>query len=191
MGTITAQILVGMQHPNHGGIVPTHFLFLSENSRPAWTLVNQNISDLSRTEDMRIVWIPSTDNMVEDALVMVAIHVIKDKQIIDLCQRMSKNIVESCLEVYDGLTELQRQEIYQKCRRIKNWPKIIVTVMKGSSIEKQVSILKKYSLDAEVCFSLRIFSEGHNTKYSEFTQNSTIMDINERDYSSNGEGGKG
>ena len=38
MATITAHILVGSAHPNHGGILRTHSLFLSENSRPAWTL---------------------------------------------------------------------------------------------------------------------------------------------------------
>ena len=35
MATLTPQILVGIPHPNHGGINPSHFLFLSENNRPA------------------------------------------------------------------------------------------------------------------------------------------------------------
>jgi len=153
MGTLTAQILVGTPHLYHGGIAPSHYLFLSENSRPAWILVNQNIFDESEVKENRIVWIPSVENMLEDALAMIAIHVIKNKQIIDFAQRMYKNIEGPHLEVYENLTESQRQEIYQECRRNENWPKIVVTVMKGSSIKHQISVLKKYSLDAELCIS--------------------------------------
>lgn len=39
MAAYTAQALVGQAHPNHGGITPTHRLYLSENSRPAWILL--------------------------------------------------------------------------------------------------------------------------------------------------------
>jgi hypothetical protein len=153
MGTITAQILVGNPHLYHGGIAPSHYLFLSENSRPAWILINQNIIDQSESKENRIVWIPSVENMLEDALAMIAIHVIKNQQIIDLAQKMYKNIEGPHLEVYENLTESQRQELYKECRRNENWPKIVVTVLNGSSIKKQVSVLKKYSIDAEVCIS--------------------------------------
>jgi hypothetical protein len=153
MGTFTAQILAGVPHLYHGGIIPTHYLFLSENSRPSWTLVNQNVVDRSEDKEKPIVWIPSVENMLEDALVMVAIHVIKNKQIIDLAQKMYKNIEGSHLELHENLTESQRREIYQECRRIENWPKMVITVMKGSSIKRQISVLKKYLLDAEICIS--------------------------------------
>ena len=43
MGTVTAQILIGSPHPNDGGIIPSHYLFLSENDRPSWSLVGANI----------------------------------------------------------------------------------------------------------------------------------------------------
>ena len=38
MATLIAQILIGSSHPYDGGINPTHCLFLSENSKPAWVL---------------------------------------------------------------------------------------------------------------------------------------------------------
>ena len=103
---------------------------------------------------------------------MIAIHVIKNKQSIDLSQKMfkkidlssskvyeklTKRLEESNLDSYENLTknlsESQRNEIYQECRRIKNWPKIIVTVMKGSSIKAQLSVLKKYPMEFELCIS--------------------------------------
>ena len=66
MGTMTAQILVGSSHPNHDGIQPTHWLFLSENSKSAWVLTSQNIFEEDITTN-QIIWIPSIDNMLEDA----------------------------------------------------------------------------------------------------------------------------
>ena len=45
MSTITAQILVGSPHPNKDGIIPSNYLFLSENSAPGWVLVRENIDN--------------------------------------------------------------------------------------------------------------------------------------------------
>jgi|TARA_B100001971_G_C18207592_1_gene548595 hypothetical protein len=45
MGSFTTQILVGSGDSNHGGIYPTHFMYLSENDRPAWILMGQNVFD--------------------------------------------------------------------------------------------------------------------------------------------------
>jgi len=74
MATMTAQILVGRPHTNHDGINPTHYLFLSENSRPAWVLVSQNIFPKEQRDHSRITWIPTVENMLEDALLMIALH---------------------------------------------------------------------------------------------------------------------
>ena len=160
MGTFTAQILVGEPHIYHGGIEPTHYLFLSENDRPAWILVNQNIFENpinlqqgGEVEKIRIVWIPSAENMLDDALLMIAIHVMKNKQIIDFAQKIYKNIEGPYLEMNGQLTHSQRDQLYEECRRIKDWPKIVVTVMGGSSIKAQLPILKKYSIECEICVS--------------------------------------
>ncbi|MCX6701318.1 MAG: hypothetical protein NTV68_15600 [Methanomicrobiales archaeon] len=160
MGSLTAQILVGDAHSCHGGINPAFYLFLSENSHPAWILVNQNIFEEpinfrkgGRVKKTRIIWIPSIENMLEDALLMIALYVIKNRQIIDLFQKICQNSGESHLEIYEKLTGSQRDECYQECRRIKNLPKIVVTVTRGSTIQDQLSVLKKYSIEAELCVS--------------------------------------
>ncbi len=36
MAALTTQILIGRPHLNDGGIIPSHFLFLSEGNRPSW-----------------------------------------------------------------------------------------------------------------------------------------------------------
>jgi hypothetical protein len=160
MGSLTAQILVGDAHPYHGGINPTYYLFLSENSRPAWILVNQNISDgpinlrqRGRVKKIRIVWIPTVKNMLEDALLMIALYVIKNQQIIDLFQKICQNSGENPQEIYEKLTTSQLEECYQECRRIENWPKMVVTVTRGSTIRDQLPVLKNYAIEAELCVS--------------------------------------
>lgn len=67
MATLTAQILIGEGHPNHDGINPSHYLFLSENSRSAWVLLPENIFSQSSKRTPKITWIPTVDNMLEDA----------------------------------------------------------------------------------------------------------------------------
>ncbi|MFC1895623.1 hypothetical protein ACFL0Q_03030 [Thermodesulfobacteriota bacterium] len=86
MGTLTAQILVGYPHPNHDGINPTHFLFLSENDRPAWVMVNENVSEEGGSGVGRITWIPTIDDMLEDAMLMIALHICKDREIMELAE---------------------------------------------------------------------------------------------------------
>ena len=71
MGTFTAQILVGTPDLYHGGIIPTHYLFLSENDRPAWILEDKSGSQ-------NVVWVPTIEDILEDALLMIAVHVCKD-----------------------------------------------------------------------------------------------------------------
>ena len=70
MGSFTAQIIVGQAHPNHGGIIPSYYLFLSENSKPAWLLMSENITS---NKDKQITWFPTVENMLQDALLMISV----------------------------------------------------------------------------------------------------------------------
>jgi len=91
LATFTAQILIGTEHPYHGGINPTHFLFLSENDRPAWILTNENITG-ENPDVEKIVWNPTTENMFEDALFMINLYIEKDKTLIAYLKENHKKI---------------------------------------------------------------------------------------------------
>ncbi|MEW6260776.1 MAG: hypothetical protein AB1547_12850 [Thermodesulfobacteriota bacterium] len=155
MGTLTAQILVGSTHPYHEGIDPTHYLFLSENSRPAWLLTSQNI--FSRDFDRHppipssIVWIPTVENMLEDALLMIAYFIARNPEIRSLLRSFTDMPQVRRCELYDLLTGEQRHQLYQQCRRIENFPKLIVSVFRHSTIQKQIAVLEQYRMDFEVC----------------------------------------
>ncbi len=87
MATFTAHILVGHSHPNHGGISPSHALFLSENSRPTWILIPLGLpGSESTTGHNSITWVPTVEHMLEDALLMIAVHVLQERSIVERFQ---------------------------------------------------------------------------------------------------------
>jgi len=161
MATLTAQILVGSAHPNHDGINPTHYVFLWENDRPAWILVHQNIFKEREENVGRITWIPTIENMLEDALLMIAIHVCKNNEVIKLAKSFSAKIESDSMELCSNLEETHRKRLYEKCRQISDFPKIIISVFRGSTIEKQLSVLEQYKMDVEVCKP--IYSRLHSS----------------------------
>ena len=149
MGTMTAQFLVGTPHQNHDGIQPTHYLFLSENSRPAWVLVPQNIFRDDRIQN-KVTWIPTVENMLEDAFLMIAIHIQKDREIIELAESFYKNAQSDRLELYEHFSDSQRTQLYEMCRQL-SFTKVIITVFRNSTILRQLQIIEQYKMDVEVC----------------------------------------
>jgi hypothetical protein len=151
MATLTAQILVGSPHFYHDGINPTHYLYLSENNRPAWVLVHQNIFDEKQLSTSKITWIPTAEDMLEDALLMIAIHVCKDREILEYAKSFNAKFQKDWLEVYADFKETQRKHLYEKCRAITDFPKVIISVFEGSTLEKQLPVLNQYKMNVEVC----------------------------------------
>ena len=152
MGTITAQILVGNEHPYHGGIEPIHYMFLSENSRPAWMLVEQNIYP-SQQRFPKITWIPTKEHMLEDALLMIAIHLIKNQELTDMITEEFPNLLSERVEYYNAVNEDKRSQLQKMCRTIPSWPKLCISVFQGSSIQNELNVLKNYSVKTEICLS--------------------------------------
>jgi hypothetical protein len=145
MGTITAQILVGGEHPNDGGISPEYSMCLFEGSRAAWKLKKEG--ELTR----EIVWIPTVEHMLEDAILMIALYVERDEQLVVLVESKLGQKLPNRLEMYDALDEQTRTDLYEKCREISFKYKWILTAITGSHILHQLSSLKQYHAQMEVC----------------------------------------
>ena len=60
-------------------------------------------------------------------------------------------IESELLELYSDFDEKQRNNLYQKCRELSEFPKLIISVFRTSSIESQLAVLEKYKMDVEVC----------------------------------------
>lgn len=149
MSSITAQILLGHAHQNHGGIIPICQMFLSENDRPAWILQNVDVSSSGEPTE-RIVWIPTVEHMLEDGLLLLAVHGIKSETCIQIMGDTFVSEGTGPLELYKISNEI-RNKLYQQCRFLAYPHKIVVTILEGSTVASQVNVLKDYQLDVEVC----------------------------------------
>ena len=79
MSTVTAQILVGHPDIYHGGIWPTHGLYLFENSRPSWVLVPLGLQLPAGPAERLYTWLPGPDRILEDGMLMIYLYALKDE----------------------------------------------------------------------------------------------------------------
>ncbi len=165
MATITAQILVGHAHPNHGGVTPTHRLYLSENSRPAWILAPETVfAREGVTQNGKITWIPTVENMLEDALLMIAIHVVRDPTVSEAAERFLRSKSSSLVTLYEDIDRKDLEQLYEKCRAAEINSKLVLTIMDGSTVAGQLKVLEKYRMDVEVCTPR--YSRSHSQWHS-------------------------
>jgi hypothetical protein len=156
MGTFTAQILVGQKHPYEGGILNiSHMLYLSENDRPAWVLTPVNVfNEKEVIQSKRITWIPTLEHMLEDALLMIGLYVVKDNGLLNLFNQYSLDPNKDFIELYQDVKPENLQKLYKEAKHIISSHKITLSVFQGSSIINQLSVLKEYQNDIEVCQSI-------------------------------------
>ncbi|MCT8136970.1 hypothetical protein H1D32_03990 [Anaerobacillus sp. CMMVII] len=156
MGTFTAQLLVGSAHPYEGGIYGiTHTLQLSENGRPAWILNSTNDA-----KKAKIMWIPTLEHMLEDALLMIGLYVWKDEALCKMKERYFTNQQKNYIQLYDDIDPKYLEEMRARCRDISSTSKIMISVFEGSTIETQLPVIRAYDYDFEVCLS--VFQKAYN-----------------------------
>lgn len=157
--TFTAQILIGNGHPYHDGIEPSHRLYLSENSRPSWILVPEPLG--ASPGGTKVTWIPTLENTLEDALLMIGIHVVKDPDLVEMASRYISSQENNWVVVNEDVEPQDMAMLYQRCRNLDNTFKLVITVFRGSSIEEQLKVLREYKMDVEVCrpYYVRLYSQ--------------------------------
>lgn len=149
MGTFTAQILIGNDHRYGGGIIPSHAVFLSENSRPAWILKNLDLFEEGNESEF-IRWIPTIDNMLDDAMLLIGVHVIKDEAVIKAAREFCKVDNLNNLELYEAFTSEDLQTLYELVRTTRIEYSIALTVFNESHIINQYKTLDHYECRANV-----------------------------------------
>jgi hypothetical protein len=156
MATFTAHVLIGRTHPNHDGILPTHTILLSENSRAALVLVPFDVwGDDEFQPDLptsrRIVWIPHPDYIVDDLMLQVGVHVLRESEAIAQAKTIVDDIVTADNVDLSDLTADDRKMLSAACHTVKDFPKLVVTVLTGSTLLRSVVCFENYSMDIEVC----------------------------------------
>lgn len=173
MGTFTAHALVGAPHQHHGGIVPSHRLYLSENDRPAWVLVPESAGDGSASRlGHTVTWIPTLENMLEDGLLMIALHVVQNRAVRDVAGPLLARPPKEPLVLYDAIDREQLPSLYELCRNSSDSYKLVLTVLPGSTIRSQLGVLDRYSMDVEVCVS--VYSRSHSEWRDSIAVNGTL-----------------
>lgn len=148
MGTVTAQIMVGSSHRYHGGITPTHALYLSENDRPAWVLIQHDPMG-QEASNRAATWIPTVDHMLEDGLTMIAAEVVGAPGLTEKFR--SKLDAERFLTLPEAFSEEELQELRELGRSQFGGLRIVITVLQESTTMAQLDAFKRYNLDAVVC----------------------------------------
>ncbi len=149
MSSYNAQIIIGSPHPNSGGIIPDKLIYLSENGKPALIL--------KEGEGREKVWIPTLENTLEDALLMIASFVIKDEEVLRAISSIKDVVREDYLEMYETFSEEKLQELYATNRKALGQYSdlmIVVSVLEGSLFRNQLSVLNEYDINMEVCISV-------------------------------------
>lgn len=153
MGTYTAQILIGDSHSYDEGLIPSHCLYLGEGNRPA--LIFRELPTSSQVREVQeITWIPTLENMLEDALLMIALHVQKDKELVALAKQYFKNKHRNWVELYVDIDPNHLSILREKSRALKPRYKIILSIFGGSTFRGQLPALANYNnFELEVCLS--------------------------------------
>jgi len=173
MSTMTAQILIGSSHRYQGGINPSHHLFFSENDNPAWVLFSERDFS-SKTRRKQVIWTPTLENTLEDAFLMIAIHVINEKEVTALANSFRAISLEGRVELYEHFTESQRNKLYEQCRLITSFPKLIISIFSNSWLQNKLNVIEKYNVEVEVCCP--IFSRTWASFKNECCEKGSLVD---------------
>ena len=171
MGTCTALILVGKRHIYGGGISPSYVLSMWENDRIAWVLQSLYESGSKK------VWVCRWEDLLNDALLMIALYVLKSENILNFFKK--KELFEKeHIEIYSDLSKKDRKKLYSECLQI-DWKGLKLTIiifrtsslfhvtllqfLQGNQIQKdllqlpsfqrnQIQLYKYRNMDFEICF---------------------------------------
>ena len=168
MATVTAMIQIGTAHQNHSGICPTHQMFLSENSRPAWTLYQIH------SDEPMAVWIPTVENMLEDGILMACLLTIKDPALVSAAAAFRGDYLKRA-ELYDDINAKNRRNLYELSRRVGVEHKLVISVLEGCSFTNQLAILGQYLIGVEVCQS--IYSREYSAWTNSVNETGTLPEI--------------
>jgi hypothetical protein len=141
MSTTTALILVGSSHPNHSGIIPTHLIRLTENSRPALIL-----HSLDKNNTKPLVLIPTVEETIDDIYLMISAHILK------LVNPSKELCGKDRISIYDLFDTSERQKLYYSSRHhLKGKEiKVVFNILEDSLLLGQIQRIQEYPTDFEI-----------------------------------------
>jgi len=134
-------------------------IYLSENDRPSLNLVPDFFwRDANEIKNTKFTFIPTIENMLDDAMLMISLHIEKNAEIIRTLNEVYDSNNLDLIEMYK-IDESVRNNLYEKCQKIKHEYKLVVIILEGSSITSIINDIKKYNFETEICVSSGIINE--------------------------------
>ena len=177
MATYSGLILAGTPHPNNDGFLynrEPRRLWISENSRAALCLDTQTQAIIDGRK-RQTIWIPRRPNSIlEDALLMVAVMVLKDKRIKSLLLEMLDldcDELPARIDLTKAVTDEQHKRLIAMSRMNSEgyFFKLIFACFHGSSITCQVPILEQY------CYDVEVLVPGYSRLYSRWLKSTVVQ----------------
>jgi hypothetical protein len=146
----TAWIVVSPESAAFGSdhLSPTHLLVLSENDRATWDLhtIGQELP-----HDL-VTWIPqSPSSFVHDAMLMLAVHVFQDEQILEEASQSIRDIGASRLDLNMPDRSADLASLYVLSRRASWRCLMVVTVLSHSSLRGVLEDFGQYPFRVRIC----------------------------------------
>lgn len=154
MAAVTALIQIGNPHPNDGGLRSFSRVQLEEGDRPA--LIFKSLT--REIPPNPTVMIPTIENTLEDALVMIAYVLGLNREITDMVTAARAGHAGNHLEMYEAFDQESRNRLYRLLAdpaNAKTWPYLGFGVYRDSMLTKQVERLHALPFDYELLLSVR------------------------------------
>ena len=147
----TAQILLGGPvETMMDRFTPLYVIYSAENSQPSFSLNATSIHQGDADDFDQVIWVPTLENTLEGALLMIAIYLHKDQTIIKTAEKYIE--ISNKVECYD-IPEDGRKELYGLLKNYGFKDYIIFSIFEGSLLSNQIDRLSNYEVDGEVCLS--------------------------------------
>jgi hypothetical protein len=149
MADATAWIMVAPHSSAFGSdhFTPTHMLILSENDRASWRLAS-----LTPQRSESITWVPSSpDTLLHDAILMTAVHVFQDEELLETASRAVPNIAGQWLDLNTLGASPELPTLYEKSRSLCWKASMVVTVLSQSSLRHLLDQFAQYAFDVRIC----------------------------------------
>jgi hypothetical protein len=150
MTDATAWIVVGPESGGFGSdhFSPTHLLVLSENDRATLELNAIGPGSPGRV----VTWIPqSPDTFVHDAMLMVAVHVFEDEQLLEAASRSIPDVEADRLDLNAPARSTELMPLYERCQRTSWRCLMVVTVLSPSSLRRVLDDFGEYPFRVRIC----------------------------------------
>ena len=150
MAVMMAQILIGNRHSFEIGINPEYTIYYSENDKPALILSKEDIYDRSEVIEFdQKVWIPTIENTLEDALLMIGIYLEEDEELIKLADKYFTEYEDKkIVYLYDDIEQSDLEKLYEINRNKRKEYKLVISEFNPNAERFfDYSILKDFDMD--------------------------------------------